>query len=192
MIYIAKEVGGTVPEWKQVPMHVAGIHGSMAQGLYVFVFRNKSPNDVIDNNKKAKIVIRRQGVSLKPGKFEQTLLWRLHSFNTHLREPRSPQEIELVFFDCLVGGYVLDLSSVATEYCAARVFERYWLEGINHFLDREKVLAPEQLSRAEWRYLDPARWTSDVEDKLRAYVHTLGEQIVHMASHARFPGDNGQ
>jgi hypothetical protein len=172
-----------VPGWEEVPARLAGEFGQCKEGLYVFLFDNPSLLSVFDANPKPKIVVHAQGMSLKPGKFEQTLVERLGNYNWHLRETLNQGAFRHVFYDCFVSGYVLDLSSASTCFCAARVFERYWIEGVNLFLRRNNLLLEKQVARAEWRYLQRASWTSPLEESLRAHLGELALRIKTMIAH---------
>lgn len=125
ILEMAKPQG--TPAWEEVPGNLAGPHGEIRQGLYVFLFRNDAEDDVLDNNSKKKVVVNRRGLSMKPGKFERTLLARLANYNAHLHRVEPAQPFRPAFWDCFISGHVLDLSD-AEPFPAARIFEPYWVE----------------------------------------------------------------
>lgn len=175
-----------IPAWQEVPASLAGAHGKISQGLYVFLFRNGTDDQVLDNNKKKKVVVQPRGVSLKPGKFEQTFLTRLANYNSHLHRTRTEQPFEPAFWDCFAVGHVLDLSR-ADGLPAARIFERYWIEATNHFLASNGLLEEKQIGRSEWRYLRPGVWAGDVPARFLTYLQEAAERVGSMLLAGKFP-----
>ncbi len=163
----------------------------MRDGLYVFLFLNSSNEYVLDNNPKPKTVIHQAGASLKPGKFEQGLAVRLKNYHDHLHWTETDGTKSWVFTRCFRRGFVFDLSNRRLGLpSTARVFERYWTESVNIFLQEHKLLASDpirQLSRAEWRYLNPSSWNETVDSKLETYLNALAERIVNMVATVHVP-----
>lgn len=177
---------GPAPTWEEVPGSIAGSFGEVSQGLYVFTFRNPTGHEVLDNNKRKKVVVRRQGVSLKAGNFEQTLLARLSNFNAHLHRVLPEQAFQPASWDCFERGYVLDLS-LGGGFPAARIFERYRVEAAFHFLRSGGHLEDEQIKRSEWRYVRQSGWSSESHDDLLRYLPEVGGRIQSMLKLGTFP-----
>jgi hypothetical protein len=90
----------------------------------------------------------------------------------------------MVIREGLEPGFVLDLSNCDIELpSTARVFERYWVDSVNRFVDSEKLLAAapiRQLARSEWIYLNPTLWNKDVETQLRDFLNELVGRVFKM------------
>jgi len=176
--------------WGDVPAAVCGEFSGVSQGLYAFRFSNESELDVFDNNKKPKVVVHRRGASFKPGKFEQGFAARMNNYNAQLHRAPTDGSREWVFGKCIAAGYLLDLSELVQLVCApARIFERYWTESVNVFLEENELLADPpvvQNGRAEWRYLQADRWTPRVNDALSEHLEGVAARILAMAHAGRF------
>lgn len=169
----------------------AGFDG-VRQGLYVFVFANEGA-DVLDNPKNAvrrKIVVRRQGVSIKPGKFEKGLAVRLASYNEHLHRTGAGGQPEFVLGECFKHAYLLDLTrAVSAVGAPAPIFERYWIEAVNRYLTASGMLSrsSRQKKRSEWRHIETNRWTSSRQNKFRDHLEVIAQRIFEMARVGAFP-----
>ncbi len=170
---------------------ICGEHAGVREGLYVFLFANRADVPVFDDNPTRKIVVHRDGLSIKPGKFEQGFAVRVADYIKHLHRERLNNVPVPVFGESFVFGYWLDLSSLAQSVPApARVFERYWTEAVGTFLIAHGLLAgPEikQKARAEWRYLRPENWTPRVAGALRRFLGEVAERIFDMARVGAMP-----
>lgn len=174
------------PAWEVVPGSLAGSLAATSQGLYVFLFRNPTDQKVLDNNKRKKVVVQPSGVSMKPGKFEKTLLARLANYNVHLHRVLPEQPFQAAFWECFVEGHVLDLSA-ANAFPAARLFEPYWVEATRHFLRSNDLLEGKQLGRSEWRYLRAGSWTAETRAKFSRYLAETANRIHSMLKLSEFP-----
>jgi hypothetical protein len=165
--------------------HVSGAVSNMRDGLYVFFFINELTESIRDNNKgREKTVIHASGASLKPGKFEGGVVRRLMEYQDHLRWVDARGVQNWVFTQCFRFGLLLDLSQCNLGLpSASRVFERYWVDSVSHFIDRERLWAPvRQLARSEWNYIDVRAWSSDVENRLRDFMLERAARVLKMAA----------
>ena len=174
-----------------VPAAICGPRAAVTQGLYVFRFANTADEDILDSNKKPKIVVHRRGASIKPGKFEGGLAARVENYNVHLHRPGADGRRQWALGESFRGGFLLDLSAAeAVLPRPARVFERYWNEAVNRFLAEHGLLAHApvtQLARAEWRYVQAERWTDGVTATLLAYLNEVSKRISAMIEVGAFP-----
>jgi hypothetical protein len=157
----------------------------LVQGLYVFLFENRQDRDVFDANKTPKIVVHGHGISLKSGKFEQTLTTRLANYEAHLHVMAPHGQRQYVFQATFVRGYVLDLSSRDTlnSYPLARIFERFWVEEVNRFLVASSLLSrppQKQIARSEWRYLRTGALTTETTERLKNHLESVAKTIDRM------------
>lgn len=178
--------------WEEFSEYMSGGMPEMREGLYVFFFVNETNEIIFDNNKnREKPIIYGQGASLKPGKFENGIMKRLKNYQDHLHWPDTDGTKNWVFTQCVRHGFILDLSSCDIGLrSAARVFELYWVDSVNRFVDSEKLWAPapvNQLARSEWKYLDPALWNEEVETRLRNFLNELAGRVLKMVDLVRAP-----
>jgi hypothetical protein len=151
----------------------------VSQGLYVFAFENSSEFDILDRNKKPKIIIRQRGSSLKPGKFEQGFATRIANYCAHLHHVTEGVP-RFVFSKTFAGGFLLDLSRCADRGATARVFELYWIEGVNAFIHEERLLHTSSKARGEWRHLAVPVLDEACRSRLKARLEDLAERIEEM------------
>lgn len=153
--------------------------GAVSQGLYVFVFENETQFDILDRNKKPKVIIRQRGSSLKPGKFEQGFATRIANYCAHLHHAADGIP-RFVFSQVFAGGFLFDLSAHNDRGATARVFEPYWLEGVNDFIREENLLPPKSKIRGEWRQLTVPVFDEARRSRLKARLEDLAERIEDM------------
>jgi hypothetical protein len=95
----------------------------------------------------------------------------------------------LHFFGIQRRGFVLDLSNCDIGLPrTVQVFERYWVDSVNRFIDLEEIWADasqRQLARSEWKYLNHTLWDEDVETYLRDFLNELVESVFKMIDVAR-------
>lgn len=152
-------------------------------GLYVFLFENRSSRRVRDNNTRPKTVIGANGASLKPGKFENGFIVRMRNYHDHLRREDEGGGVEHVFQECLRLALVLDLSTTQVGLPSpSRVFEEYWNESISAYLEGRSLLVGTQNGRAEWRSVTPSLLTTPMTEDLRKLASDLAANIGRMAS----------
>lgn len=175
---------------------ICGGFAGAAEGLYVFVFRNDESRPVYDNNPKRKVVIHEEGLSIKPGKFEKGFSVRLENYYDHLHRVRRRNSPVPVLAESLLSGFCLDLSGVAgTIPRPARVFERYWTEAVNAFLEANGLLAEapiKQLKRSEWRYLRRSEWTMPTQRRFAVYLHQVCAKLSEMARVGAVPSPTSE
>lgn len=173
-------------QW-DVPAAICGEFATIGQGLYVFVFANDSDADIYDNGPTPKVVVPRRGRSLRAGKFEQGLSLRLQHYNGHLHRLQPDGAQRWVLQECFRSGFLLDLAG-AEEAMAApeRLFERYWAEAVNAFLDANRLLAGSS-ARGDWRFLKTERWTSGMQSEFRSYLADVAARIFAMIDVGRLP-----
>ena len=155
---------------------------SICGGLYAFLYSSPTSGKIYDKNTTPKIVLYPTGLSLKSGKFEKEFVKRHKVTIKHLSHvSKDGQKFE--FNQFFQVGYVLDLSECKMGLVStARVFERYWTEHINSFLEWQNLLADksQQNKRAEWRTIDPSLWNHDVETLFHEYLIELDSRIMKM------------
>ncbi|WP_437974429.1 hypothetical protein WMF11_38985 [Sorangium sp. So ce295] len=178
------------PGWDTFAEQVSNRLPQMRDGLYVFFFTNDLTEVVRDNNRgREKTVIHAAGASLKPGKFEGGLVRRMAEYQAHLHWVDTLGRQNWVFTQCFRFGILLDLSQCDLGLpSSARVFERYWIDSVNQFIDKERLWAPiRQLARSEWNYIEASGWSAEVERRLRDFMHDRADRILKMAAVAGSP-----
>ena len=132
------------------------------QGLYILFFQNKMDQDIYDNNKnREKIIVHRNSISIKPGKFESGFNERLAGYKKHLHIRKSDEEKEFVFRESYLGAIVLSLDELdigLKKQHTPRIFENYWILCINKVLESKKLTDSQRIkqnSRTEWIYAEP-------------------------------------
>jgi len=130
-------------------------------GLYILFFQNKMDQDIYDNNKnREKIVVHRNSISIKPGKFESGFDNRLAGYKNHLHILKSNKEKEFVFRESYLGAIVLNLDQIDVglkKQHNPRIFENYWILSINKMLEDKRLTDSQRIkqnSRTEWIYAE--------------------------------------
>ncbi len=67
------------------------------------------------------------------------------------------------------------------------IFERYWTEHIDAFLQERGLVAKTWNKRAEWRDLDWVKFDADAEADLRWLADSLALKIARMAAAHALP-----
>jgi hypothetical protein len=172
-----------------VPVTLCGVHANVPNGLYFWFFSNESDEDVWDNNRgREKVIIRKRGRSVRPGKFEagrtglRTFLRRVQEYDDHLHHlphaaPLAPHA--RVLRNCVVDGWLLDLSEWGPPSLA---LETEWIrESLGYLrqcgwtLERARRVG-RRAAKGEWHHVIGAgQWRSqDFETHLRS----LGQRII--------------
>lgn len=186
---ISSPASKTTAQW-DVPAAICGEFGAVSQGLYVFLFANESETDVYDNTTAPKIVVPKRGRSIRAGKFEQGLSLRLQNYNAHLHRVQPDGSQRWVLQESFRTGYVLDLTGAEDALAAPeRVFEKYWTDAVNAFLDANRLLAvagPRAATNG-WRFLRAERWSPALQAEFRSYLADVSARVFAMIDVGRLP-----
>ncbi|MCE2869773.1 MAG: hypothetical protein LW730_08395 [Xanthomonadaceae bacterium] len=161
---------------EQIAQELGGIN----QGLYLFLFENSHENHIFDSNTKPKIVVPKKSAAIKPGKFENTFRNRFYGYEKDMKFNISNEIAGEAFLQSFCHGYVLDLPKSTSSLSTARIFERYWIEEIFHFLENEGALSLIQNKRAEWRMINYGTFTPMFNEKILAHLNRIAGNILNM------------
>ena len=152
-------------------------------GLYVLFFQNKRNEDIYDNNKnREKIIVHRNSISIKPGKFENGFSNRLTGYKKHLHIRKANKEKEYVFNESFIGAIVLSLDNIEIGFekrYSPRIFENYWILHINKALEDKRLIHSKRIKqnpRTEWIYAEP-EFTETIMQECTFLANKLSQKI---------------
>jgi hypothetical protein len=135
---------------------------SISVGLYVMIFDNRVNEDVRDKNPSrnvrdeflGKVVIPKDTITVKSGKFEKNFLHRMKGYYEHLHHSSNPEFS--VYQNILKLCYCLDLTTMVRKnyFNPAAVYEQYWNRSIFNYLSENNLLASSQNNRSEYRIIE--------------------------------------
>ncbi len=131
-------------------------HLDIVHGLYVVTFVNDG-EAVFDNNRggEGREVIPARSKMLKYGKFERGMVRRYQEQLEHLRRKKGKTVTKYVYGELVRSIFVLDLTPLAPGLpCSpARVFEPFWNQSIQAWLEKNDLADRNASKRSESRAL---------------------------------------